>query len=490
MSRFLVNKEVRFPQEIRQVILDALPQETSLFGGTPDLRYTYVPASHAKALHPDSMLVVGIRGAGKSFWWAALQREDHRSLIASASPKTHIDRNMVVSQGFGEKSSPAHYPGKDVLIALLGTCEARLIWRSIIAFHVLSQVMSNSPLSKLPTWKKRVAWVGEHPEETERMLYDADAELVSSKTYHLILFDALDRCADDWPSMFKLVKGMLQVLLEFRSYSRIRPKAFVRPDHLEDPSVADFPDASKVLTQQVELTWPRHELYGLLWQYLANEPKNGQLFRDHCQVEFERQGAVWIIPEQLRIDEDIQRRVFHAITGEWMGRDRRRGFPCTWLPNHLGDARRQVSPRSFLAALRYAAKDSPRPGYEYALHYESIKKGVQAASEIRVREMKEDYPWVEILMKPLSGLTVPCSFKEIDARWRQKQVLEQLHQKIKGADVKLPPSHLDAGAQGVREDLENLGLFERMSDGRVNLPDVYRVGYGMGRRGGVKAVAR
>ena len=330
MSRFLVNQEMRFPQEIRQVILDALPQETSLFGGTPDLRYTYVPASHAKALHPDSMLVVGIRGAGKSFWWAALQREDHRSLIASASPGTQIDRNMVVSQGFGEKSSPAHYPGKDALIALLGTCEARLIWRSIIAFHVLSQVMSNSPLSKLPTWKERVAWVGEHPEETEKMLYDADAGLVRSKTYHLILFDALDRCADDWPSMFKLVKGMLQVLLEFRSYSRIRPKAFVRPDHLEDPSVADFPDASKVLTQQVELNWPRHELYGLLWQYLANEPKNGQLFRDHCQVEFERQGAVWIIPERLRTDEDIQRRVFHAITGAWMGRALEHGWDGLW----------------------------------------------------------------------------------------------------------------------------------------------------------------
>jgi hypothetical protein len=173
-----------------------------------------------------------------------------------------------------------------------------------------------------------------------------------------------------------------------------------------------------------------------------------------------------------------------------MGRDRRRGFPYTWLPNHLGNARRQVSPRSFLAALRYAAEDSLKTGYEYALHYESIKKGVQEASKIRVREMQEDYPWVEILMKPLEGLTVPCSFEEIDARWRQEQALEQLHQKIHGAGVKLPPSHLETGPQGVREDLENLGLFERMSDGRVNLPDVYRVGYGMGRRGGVKAIAR
>lgn len=56
--------------------------------------------------------------------------------------------------------------------------------------------------------------------------------------------------------------------------------------------------------------------------------------------------------------------------------------------------------------------------------------------------------------------------------------------------MKLPPVHLDTGAKGVRLDLETLGVFERMTDGRVNLPDVYRVGYGIGRRGGVKAVAR
>lgn len=480
----------RFPQEIRQVILDALPEDTSLFGRTPDLKYTYLPASHAKALHPDSMLVVGIRGAGKSYWWSALQSEDHRSLIENTLPKTHITKDAVVSPGFGEKPSPDNYPGKDVLVSLLSNFDARHIWRSVVLLHLLRRGNVDSPLSKLSNWKDRVGWVQDNPEEAERFALDADAVLDRSRTYHLILFDALDRTADDWISMFKLVRGMLQVLLEFRSYSRIRPKAFVRPDHLEDPSVADFPDASKVLTQKVELSWPRNELYGLFWQYLANEPNNGRLFRDGCHPKSDRQGEVWIIPEELRNDEDTQRKIFHAITGPLMGRDRRRGFPYTWLPNHLGDTRRQVSPRSFLAALRYAAGDSPRSGYEYAVHYESIKKGVQEASKIRVREMQEDYPWVGTLMKPLSGLTVPCSFEDIVGRWRQENILEQLQQRIKSAGVKLPPAHLDVGAAGVHADLEALGLFERMSNDRVNLPDVYRVSYGIGRRGGVRAVAR
>ena len=82
----------------------------------------------------------------------------------------------------------------------------------------------------------------------------------------------------------------------------------------------------------------------------------------------------------MKRDKEIQRDIFHAITGPWMGRDKRRGFPYTWLPNHLGDTRGQVSPRSFLAAIRRASEDPPRDSYEYTLYYESIKRGVQEAS--------------------------------------------------------------------------------------------------------------
>jgi len=484
----------RFHLKIRGVIQNALPQETSLSGGIPELKYTYLPAGHAKALHPNSILVVGIRGAGKSYWWSALQSEDHRSLVGRNLPRAGINRETRVSQGFGEKSSPNDYPGKDAIDDLLRDFEARQIWRTVILIHLIKRAERDGPLSGQSLWKERIGWVQKNPEQVERLFFEVDSTLDQSGIYHLILFDALDRTADDWQPMGKIVRGLLQVLLEFRSYKRIRPKAFLRPDQLEDTSVTAFPDSSKVLSQKVELTWPRNELYGLFWQHLANETENGQLFRDGCNQGFgliwNEQEGVWLVPEKLRVDENKQRDVFHAMTGPWMGRDRRRGFPYTWLPNHLGDARRQVSPRSFLAALRHAASDNPKPDYDYPLHYESIKRGVQEASKIRVREMQEDYPWVEKLMKPLSGLSVPCSFDEISNRWEKDETLRKLLQEIKEEVVKLPPAHINAGEFGVRQNLEELGVFERMSDSRVNLPDVYRVGYGIGRRGGVKAVAR
>jgi len=436
---------------------------------------------------------VGMRGAGKSFWWTVLQSAEHRQLVAHLMPNSGIQRATKVSVGFGERPLPQDYPGKDTLVQLISKYDSRQVWRTVVFRQIIKNTESEQILSKR-SWSESVQWVTDHPEKVEEGLYQADQDLDKKGDYHLILFDALDRTADDWPTMLKVIRGLLQVLLEFRSYQRIRPKAFVRPDHLEDTTIADFADSSKVLNQKVELRWPRNELYGLLWQYLGNEPSNGELFREGCSkivnVSWDYYSDVWMVPEKLKIEEEGQRKVFHAITGPWMGRDRRRGFPYTWLPNHLGDAGGQVSPRSFLAAIRYAASDNPREAYPYALYYESIKKGVQEASRIRVREMQEDYPWVEILMKPLSGLTVPCPFEEIARRWQDDNILDRLQGDIENAAVKLPPVHLGQGPEGIRKDLEALGVFECMRDNRVNMPDVYRVGYGLGRRGGVKAVAR
>jgi len=120
------------------------------------------------------------------------------------------------------------------------------------------------------------------------------------------------------------------------------------------------------------------------------------------------------------------------------------------------------------------------------LHYESIKRDVQQASEIRVSELAEDYPWVKDAMEPLQGVTVPCAFELIEQRW-----IGELQRNPSDMNFdRLPPEHYEDGWKGVRDDLRSLGIFESMKDGRVNMPDLYRVGFGLCRRGGVKPVIR
>jgi hypothetical protein len=472
----------------RQTLIDTLPEETSLFGQAVDARFIHVPASHAKALHPDTQLVVGMRGAGKSFWWRALQDKRQRGVIAARAPNTGLAKAAQVAAGFGETPNPDAYPGPDVLAQLVETGhDPRLIWRTVI-LHALT-AGAETPGAN---WEAKVRHVAGNPEPMDRALFAYDRQYDRDDTYWIILFDALDRSASDWRTMNVLIRGLLQAMLDLRPYRRLRAKSFLRTDQLDEREVGDFADASKVLSGRVDLAWPAYELYALLWQYLCNSADGA--FRQELDAALRLPSQplddLWLPPTDLRRSEAEQRRVFHAIAGPWMGRDHRRGYPFTWVPTHLADAGGRTSPRSFIVALRKAAVETADryPTHAWPLHYESLKRGVQGASEVRVRELQEDYPWVHTLMEPLRGKVVPCAFETVADAWKQSGAIQNLERRVTERNERLPPAHLGQGADGVRQDLENLGIFLRLRDNRVNIPDVFRVGYGLGRRGGVRPI--
>lgn len=113
---------------------------------------------------------------------------------------------------------------------------------------------------------------------------------------------------------------------------------------------------------------------------------------------------------------------------------------------------------------------------------------MQAASKIRVNEVAEDFPWIITAMKPLRGLAIPCPFEEVERRWQDDALLDRLRKDADSPANRLPPKSLRYGLEGLRDDLQELGLFYEARDGRINMPDVYRVGFGLGRKGGVKPV--
>jgi hypothetical protein len=299
----------------------------------------------------------------------------------------------------------------------------------------------------------------------------------------------LDLLADKWSDIRPIAKALFQFALDLRSYRSVRLKLFVRSDMIDDQEVFNFPDSSKLKAKKVSLEWSKADLYALMFQCIGNNPDCGSQIREWLQKSYKLEwepskGSAWIIPQSLRFEEEKQKEIFHAISGPHMGSGRKRGFPYTWLPNHLGDAREQVSPRSFSAALKHAAENTP-PEYEFPLHYNAIKKGVQKASEIRVDEVQEDYPWIRNVMNPIKGLVVPCEKKEITSRWKTRKTIDE----IKSQEHKrLPPRHLDSGPDGILQDLETLKLIQEMDDGRIQMPDVYRIAFGLGRKGGVKPV--
>jgi hypothetical protein len=457
------------PSAIRNAILDSIPRDV-FAADAPDPRFLYLPDSHVRALDPDSMLVVGARGTGKSFWWGALQNTATLKIVERLFPSRSHDRLDVVG-GWGQGSQP----DKDVLAPLMAM-NPRIVWKTITLDRLDPQFFAGSAF-----WKDRVALVQSDPEKIARRLSAIDEELLKARTRKLVLFDALDRVADSWPDRQKLLKGLFELLLEFRYTRSIRLKAFVRADAVEAPEIRAFPDASKLLHARVELAWPKIDLYGLFWQHLGNAQKGGKQVRD--LIKGWRGGdARWELPEKLSKDEGTQKDLFTTLAGEKMGGSIKRGRPYVWIPNHLADARGQTTPRSFLAALRTAAEQTAED-YVPTLDWRAIQQGVVKASEIRVDEIKEDFPWMEVVMEPLRNrLTVPCEQKEVLSLWERSAVLKTI---ASSPGTKQLPPRFAEGPAGLLRDLEQLGVLQQRSDNRINVPDLYRVKFGMGRRGGV-----
>ena len=472
--------------EIRDGLALSIPDS----GDPPQPHFLYAPTSHGPALDPQTTIVCGIRGAGKSVWTRALSNSDYRGIIEKALPRASLNQKWSVKTAFDEADNTANHPNAEIIDDLLskGT-KPRDLWMAIIGLQLNRDVVLGS------TWKARADWVADNLETYYQAVDSIEAELDGKDQYVMLVFDALDRCSTTWDGRRSLLKSLLQLALQFRSRKRIRLKLFVRPDMLTDPAVGDFPDFSKLQANRSDLTWSRSDLFGLLWQYLANSSSpSGVAFRNGVS---QITGVSWVaientflVDQRLRASEDTQRKIFDMLAGRWMGTNAKRGFPFTWLPNHLADSKGQVSPRSFLAALRVAATEPLPEGWLYPLHYDGIKQGVAKASQIRVTEITEDFSWMRDFTSPLTeaGLLIPCDRNALIEAWRDRGLLlpTSIQERSKSADKS--PRRLTPEGFGVIEDLSDLGIFNTLPDGRLQMPDVYRVAFGLGRKGGIPPV--
>ncbi|MGO8692826.1 MAG: hypothetical protein ACLQMF_04045 [Rectinemataceae bacterium] len=475
---------------MRRVLVAAFPDSAAESGSDIPPSFMYLPQSHAQALDPDVSIVSGIRGAGKTFWWRALSEESFRSYLAGVFGLKQYE-NIQVAQGFGTIPQDA-YPNKETIRRLVSQkIRTEDIWRAI----VLSTLEPTGEKKRESDWGKRVQRITADSQFFDREMQEHDERCRRSGTKILVIFDALDRLADTWNEIRPIAKALFKVALDIRSYGSIRPKLFVRSDMLEDREIISFPDASKLLARKLDLLWRKTDLYALIFQRLGNVVAGDSEFRKFCAdqfgLEWDRSPGreTWILPEKLRYDEKYQAGLFAAIAGPKMAKGEKgykRGIPYSWLITHLIDGREQISPRSVFSALKTAAEQTPDEEWNYPLDPKALSKGVSEASGNRRNEITEDYPWVNDSLKPLKGLTVPCEQHEVVETWRKAGVIELLGQMKDDDEVKLPPRQLARGEEGVIEDLIELGVFSRLGDGRIQMSDIFRIGFGIKRKGGVK----
>ncbi len=480
------------PLAARQALAD-LPELAAQENLTPpELARVYVPAQHLKALHLDASVVVGMRGAGKSWWTAVLASDTHRGFVSGQLRGSSLAR-VTARVGFGLDDSDAEFPRPETLGELVDqNLDPVDIWQAVVLRHVLRAVEKPLPFAER-AWREAIQWFIGHRDEANDLLTECDAQLTAENRVLLVLFDAFDRLASDWDKVRRLTSGALKLGLRLRSRGSIRTKFFIRPDLDEDDEVWRFPDSSKLRHAKVDLAWSSADLYGLVFMHLGNAPDFGPQFREATSRDSlgdwsEREG-VHLPPPQIS-HEDVQRPIVEALADRSMGGGPKRGYTYSWVPLHLADAKGRISPRSYLLAFKKAAEDTAenRPDHGLALHYTAIQQGVVKASQVRVDEIGEDYPWVKPLLEAARGAVVPMTTAEVSSRWSA----ESLRQMAKATGSKLPPRRFTndpfrkGSADALIDDLVELAVLYRTKDGRLNMPDIFRVGFGIRRKGGVK----
>jgi len=190
----------------------------------------------------------------------------------------------------------------------------------------------------------------------------------------------------------------------------------------------------------------------------------------------------------FRQDEDLQQRLFANLAGQYMGTNHRRGVTYSWLHTHLADAFGETSPRSFLIALRAAARKT-RGDAGTPIDHHGLREAVQEASRVRVDELNEDYPWVERALKALSGEHVPCPEDTFINSWKENKTIDEI-KSMQDSTRPTTPIELDLAAgqpeAALIDALETLGVIERRKTiGKINVPDIFRVAAELKRRGGV-----
>jgi hypothetical protein len=265
-----------------------------------------------------------------------------------------------------------------------------------------------------------------------------------------------------------------------RRWQRIRPKIFLRRDLLS-ADFLQFPDASKLEGNRLDLKWLPTQLYQLVFKLWANQNEDSRVFatRDLGLHFREDRWLGWLYEAPWPAD-DLLREVVSRAMGQFMGSGSRKGRTFEWIPNHLQDANGEIVPRSMINLFSLAAEDeiANQRAAGTLLSHLSFGAAIEQVSRRRIKELEEEYPWLAAIRPPLQGQQVPMT---------REQMIGVLHQvdwkQVDRPPVSHDPSHL-------LDDMLQIGILRLTTDKRIHVPDIYLYGFGLKRKGGIRRPAQ
>lgn len=449
----------------------------------PRLDEIYAPETHAAALDSATPIVVGPRGAGKSFWSGVLGQRDTRLAAAKAYPKLKLDR-LFVEFGFTGLVGGADGVGVDALVANVPMNSEPEVARAFWWATILRAAERSLTKEKHSSWPELMK-VGANFEERDSLLAKYEKNLRNTENTLLVVYDALDVMATNWPRRRMLTETLLEVVWAMRAYRNLRVKLFIRPDQIDDDALR-FVELPKLQTGAVRLTWAREDLYGLLFSRLSNEAAFKRLLRKG-KLTPGTPATILTRKWTPSYDTETQARIMTWLAGTFMAdgpNGYKKGKTYDWPVVHLADAYNEVTPRSFLGMMISAAKFGAAPD-DRALTPDGIRHGLRAASKTRVDQLHQEFQWIKGVLAPLAGLLLPQDDKDVFKAWKSAKTLPLL---LQDATVHkyLPPFSVE-GKTTERDlflALERIGVMFVRKDGRLDMPDLFRVAAKLLKKGG------
>lgn len=463
---------------------DASVSHTVSGQGRPQVAEIYAPEHHAGALDPHAPLVLGARGSGKSFWAGVLGNEETLRVATEAYPRLGLGKLEVKFGFIGQEGEGS--VSLETIDSLVPVGQERqratLLWRAVVLRAVRAALYPQEKPSRI----KELVEAYRDPEDWEEECQKLDAMLIGKERIVLILFDALDVLAYEHDRLRKLLDALLQVAWTMKSYRAIRLKLFLRDDQVSRLGLR-FVELPKLIAGATHLRWHGTDLYGMLYERLANHP-NGRSPLDQLLKEADLPPTSKVLGRGMALSNDkvTQAKLFSRLAGQYMGRTNKKGKTYDWPLRHLSDGHNEVTPRSFLALMINAAKHLP-PSENAVLSAEGIRHGLREASKIRVEQLSLEFPWIRRVLAPLARLQVPCAADRIRARWEETGTHQAIRKLYDKQHFMLPFSSLEEDEAGdeLLVTLKTIGVLMERDDGRYDMPDLFRVAARLLKKGGV-----
>ena len=453
----------------------------------PKLEDMYAPETHAAALDPTTPIVVGSRGTGKSFWSGVLGQDITRNDAAKAYPKLRL-QDVATDFGFTGIGGPEGI-GADALNALV-PANANLDGAKAFWWATILRAAARSAGSRKVKLADTIK-IGSNWELRDEELGGHEERLRAKKQTLLIVYDALDTVATNWPRRRLLTEALLEVVWSMRAYRYIKLKVFLRPDQIDDDALR-FVELPKLRTGAVRLMWTGIDLYGLLYARLALT--KDELAKQAFSKILKRAGIPIVDRDKVlarnwSLSHDLtdQAKVMTSLAGQYMATGTygyKKGKTYDWPLTHLADAFEEVTPRSFIGLMIAAAKyGSPPEGR--AITPDGIRHGLRAASKTRVDQLHQEFPWIKAVLAPLAGLLLPLEDHAVFKAWKQSKTIQLLIQDASDNNYILPfPSEDRRTENDLFQAMERIGVMFRRKDERVDMPDLFRVAAKLLKKGG------